>query len=87
MSITILEPLARALHTTPAELCGWDSMPPDSILSESEKQLIEDFRLLNPVGQEKAAGTVHDLTEIPRYRADSINEESPLPEETAPSSA
>ena len=25
MSITILEPLAKALHTTPAELCGWNN--------------------------------------------------------------
>ena len=55
-------------------------------LSEVELGLIEDFRLLNPIGQEKAAGTVHDLTEIPRYRADSKTEEAPA-EETAASSA
>lgn len=56
-------------------------------LIKSEKELLNDFRKLNPVGQEKAAESVHDLTEIPRYRADSNNEETPLPKETAASSA
>ena len=70
MSITILEPLAKALHTTPAELCGWDYMPPGSVLSESEKQLLEDFRKLNQTGQGKATEYVHDLTENDKYTAE-----------------
>lgn len=67
MSITILEPLAKALHTTPAELCGWDSMPPDAVLSESEKKLLEDFRKLNAAGQKAAAKVVNSFTSDPDY--------------------
>lgn len=69
MSITILEPLAKALHTTPAELCGWDYVPPDSILS-SEKILISDFRQLNPTGQTAAAAAVKSFTQMEQFRKD-----------------
>ena len=86
MSITILEPLARALHTTPAELCGWDSMPPGSVLSESEKQLLEDYRKLNPAGQKVASKVVNSFTSDPDYAAKPETEEAP-PETTAASSA
>lgn len=70
MSITILEPLANALHTTPAELCGWDVIPPDIMLSPSEKDLISDFRKLNPAGQTVAAATVKGFTQMEQYRKD-----------------
>ena len=70
MSITILEPLAKALHTTPAELCGWDYVPPDSILSSSEKILISDFRQLNPAGQTAAAAAVKSFTQMDQFRKD-----------------
>ncbi len=70
MSITILEPLAKALHTTPAELCGWDYVPPDSILSSSEKILISDFRQLNPAGQTAAAAAVKSFTQMEQFRKD-----------------
>ena len=76
MSITILEPLAKALHTTPAELCGWDSMPPGSVLSESEKKLLEDFRKLNAAGQKAAAKVVNSFTTDPDYAATSQEEEA-----------
>lgn len=71
MSITILEPLAKALHTTPAELCGWDYVPPDSILSSSEKELVSDFRQLNPAGQTVAAAAVKSFTQMDQFRKDS----------------
>ena len=70
MSITILGPLAKALHTTPAELCGWDYVPPDSILSSSEKILISDFRQLNPAGQTAAAAAVKSFTQMDQFRKD-----------------
>ncbi len=70
MSITILGPLAKALHTTPAELCGWDYVPPDSILSSSEKILISDFRQLNPAGQTAAAAAVKSFTQMEQFRKD-----------------
>ena len=86
MSITILEPLAKALHTTPAELCGWDSMPPGSVLSESEKKLLEDFRKLNAAGQKAAAKVVNSFTSDPDYTTLPETEEA-RQEETAKSSA
>ena len=70
MSITILGPLAKALHTTPSELCGWDYVPPDSILSSSEKILISDFRQLNPAGQTAAAAAVKSFTQMEQFRKD-----------------
>ena len=70
MSVTILGPLAKALHTTPAELCGWDYVPPDSILSSSEKILISDFRQLNPAGQTAAAAAVKSFTQMEQFRKD-----------------
>lgn len=89
VDINILIVIANILGV-PVEYFGdnyGDCLANEKQLIKSEKELLNDFRKLNPVGQEKAAGTVHDLTEIPRYRADSNNEETPLPEETAASSA
>lgn len=65
MSITILEPLAKALHTTPAELCGWNN----DNLTAAEISLLSDFRNLNPDGQKAAAKIVKSFTSDPDYAA------------------
>ena len=78
MSITILEPLAKALHTTPAELCGWDSLPPGSNLSEPEMKLLDDYRHLNAEGQSIVTSTAKGLTSNPLYKS------QPEPDASAP---
>ena len=66
MSITILEPLAKALHTTPAELCGWNNED----LSKEERALVSDFRSLNLEGQKAAAKIIKSFTADPDYAAE-----------------
>ena len=39
-------------------------------LNESEKPLLENYRQLNPAGQEKAIEHVELLTKVPEYRKD-----------------
>lgn len=82
MSITILEPLAKALHTTPAELCGWNNTD----LTPGEYALLSDFRKLNPAGQTAAAATVKGFTQMPQYTSEEKEETRPL-EDAAASSA
>ena len=82
MSITILEPLAKALHTTPAELCGWNNTD----LTPGEYALLSDFRKLNPAGQQFAAATVKGITQMPQYTSEEKEETRPL-EDAAASSA
>ena len=42
----ILDPIAKILHTTPAALMGWESLPQDDELSltDQERQLLENYR-------------------------------------------
>lgn len=40
-----------------------------SDLTKMEQELLFDFRQLNLEGQEKGCGYIHDLTEIPKYKA------------------
>ena len=55
MPIPILEPLAKVLRTTPAELMGFTD---DIELNHTEKKLLNDFRSLNEQGQEYVLQTV-----------------------------
>ncbi len=48
MPISILEPLAKVLRTTPVELMGFTD---DIELNHIEKKLLNDFRSLNQQGQ------------------------------------
>lgn len=58
----------------------------ESSLMKEEKNLLKDFRKLNPVGQDKATEYVHDLTENTKY-TDKPETEETHPEATAASSA
>lgn len=57
---------AKALKTTPHYLIGWLDDP----LSEVEKQLVVDFRLLNDEGQAAAVAAVKGFTMLDQYKKD-----------------
>lgn len=74
LPITILEPLAKVLKTTPSYLMGWTDK--QSIYDPKKETLINHFDLLNPIGQDKAIDYVSDLAENPKYKlADEVQEE------------
>ena len=55
---TVLEPLAKALNTTPAYLMGWEEKEPpteptETELSENEREMIDIFKGLTPTQQGK----------------------------------
>ncbi len=54
--------------------------------SNAEKDLITDFRKLNPAGQQFAAATVKGITQMPQYTSEEKEEMRPL-EDAAASSA
>lgn len=68
LPITILEPLAKVLQTTPAELMGWTlneiNYNQDEIL---KNKLINEFEKLNNSGKNEAVNRVSELTYIPQY--------------------
>lgn len=66
-----------------------DLFPPTVVsvtLNDSEKDLITDFRKLNPAGQTAAAATVKGFTQMPQYTSEEKEETRPL-EDAAASSA
>lgn len=66
-----------------------DLFPPTVVsvtLNDSEKDLITDFRKLNPAGQQFAAATVKGITQMPQYTSEEKEETRPL-EDAAASSA
>lgn len=77
LPITIINPLAEALQTTPAYLMGWDEVEENKNkfkefaenwnLKFKEKQLLENYRKLNDLGKEEADKRVAELTMIPTY--------------------
>lgn len=81
LPITILEPLAEALQTTPAYLMGWDigikEIPIKYIdISKEEHLILSNFSKLNDLGKNEANKRVAELTEIAKY---SYNDESYIP--------
>lgn len=47
MPITVLEPLAKILNTTPAYLMGWDDLKTAAYNSEKENNFINALKLIN----------------------------------------
>jgi len=47
MPITVLEPLAKILNTTPSYLMGWDDLKTAAYNSEKENNLINALKLIN----------------------------------------
>jgi len=59
----------------------------DGRLTIQEQMLLSDFRLLNPVGQNRGSGYIHDLTKITEYTTPSEPEAEPTTKKAASSSA
>lgn len=79
MSTDVLEPLAKALCTTPMYLMGWEDAAGSSStgagstetgveLNRSELTLIDNYRELNEEGQEKLTDYASDLVASGRYK-------------------
>lgn len=71
LPITILEPLAGILKTTPDYLMGWISekeLPNNEVaITEKEKELLSYYNQLNDLGKDEAIKRVSELTELPKY--------------------
>lgn len=69
LPITILEPLAQALNTSPAYLLGWNKSndadnksAKEPALTDDELKLLSNYRKLNNTGKTVAQGSVEALT-------------------------
>ncbi len=70
---SVIAKMSGVLQCSPAYLMGWDDSVtslPHKTLRPDESQLLNNYNLLNDTGKEKAQDSVHDLTEIKRYRKD-----------------
>lgn len=72
LPVTILEPLAKLLQTTPEYLMGWEESVTESnnssnLFSSEELNLIDDFRKLNIVGRKKVSAYTNDLIDSGKY--------------------
>lgn len=65
LPITILEPLARILETTPAYLMGVEDSRNE--ISKDEQILLSNFNKLNDLGKKEAHKRVNELTHISKY--------------------
>ncbi len=87
----VSEPLQDQLFTMASlfKISINDLFPPTVVshtLNDAEKDLITDFRKLNPAGQQFAAATVKGITQMPQYTSEEKEETRPL-EDAAASSA
>lgn len=79
LSITVLEPLASALRTTPGALMGWideneqTANEIDNNTNNLLQELISCYNTLNKTGMEEALKRVRELTYIPSYQKDGGN--------------
>ena len=72
LPITILEPLARVLGTTPIYLLGLEEAkfnlePQPTTLTQDESTLLSSYNKLNDIGKHEAKKRVNELTSIPNY--------------------
>lgn len=67
---TVLEPLAKALNTTPAYLMGWNDNTEliERSISTLEDNVLNKFEQLNDDGQSKLMERLDELLELPKYR-------------------
>lgn len=82
IKMPIISSIARALHVNPMWILGKSdfineedmindfNFTSSPLLSPAEKDLITDFRKLNPAGQQFAAATVKGITQMPQYKND-----------------
>jgi transcriptional regulator with XRE-family HTH domain len=71
LSITVLDPLAKALKTSPEHLMGWDEEPVKTMKEDPsfklQMQLMDYFQFLNDDGMEEALKRIRELTRLPEY--------------------
>jgi transcriptional regulator with XRE-family HTH domain len=69
LPITILEPLARALNTTPAYLLGWDKEKDNGLSSKEEREIESDLEdMMNSVSS-AAYDDNADMEDIEAFKA------------------
>ncbi len=74
--------IAQALDVNEAWLMGYDVPMERRIaieVSEEEKNLLTDFRILNNIGQDKAIDYVSDLADNPKYQKEDCVHEPEVP--------
>lgn len=54
LPITVLEPLASVLETTPADLMGWEEPKPDIAIVSSDNEIIGIIEYMSPPKKERA---------------------------------
>lgn len=79
IKMPIISAIARVLHVNPMWILGKSEfikeedmltefgLASSSLLSSAEKDLVSDFRKLNPAGKTAAAATVKGFTQMPQY--------------------
>lgn len=69
LPVTILEPIAEALFTTPTYLLGYEEEVQTEHLSKYEKgeKILEYYNQLNDFGKKEAEKRVEELTYINKY--------------------
>lgn len=75
---TVLEPLAKALNTTPAYLMGWNDNT-DLIqrsITSLEAIILDKCEQLNESGQAKLMERLDELLEVPKYINKWLNKKS-----------
>lgn len=77
LPITILEPLAKVLKTTPSYLMGWSDA--QTVYEPKKEILISNFDSLNSLGQDKAIDYVSDLADNPKYQKEDAVQETSAP--------
>ena len=69
LPITILEPLAKALNTTPAYLLGWDKEESNSLSTREEREIESDLEdMMNSVSS-AAYDDNTDMEDIEAFKA------------------
>lgn len=69
LPITILEPLAKALNTTPAYLLGWDKEESNNLSSREEREIESDLEdMMNSVSS-AAYDDNADMEDIEAFKA------------------
>ncbi|WP_289049203.1 helix-turn-helix domain-containing protein [uncultured Acidaminococcus sp.] len=69
LPITILEPLARALNTTPAYLLGWDKEKNNGLSSKEEREIESDLEdMMNSVSS-AAYDSDSDMEDLEAFKA------------------
>jgi transcriptional regulator with XRE-family HTH domain len=70
LPITLLEPLANALNTTPVRLIGWEIEKTIALksLEESDAEMLESYHNLSELGQKEAIKRIKEMASVSEYR-------------------